>query len=94
MTLGKHSNDDAQQRVAILWTGGKDSALALSRTIASGAHVVCLATFAPPDALFRAHPLDVMRLQASALNLPHVVLPVSAPYERGYELGLEQLRDQ
>lgn len=90
----KRSSADAEQRVAVLWTGGKDSALALFRAITSGAHVVCLATFAPPAARFLAHPLDMMQLQASALNLPHTVLPVAAPYEQGYELALGQLREQ
>lgn len=33
-------------------------------------------------------------MQAQALALPHYVLPISAPFEKGYDTGLCRLRDE
>jgi uncharacterized protein (TIGR00290 family) len=78
-------------RTAVLWTGGKDSALALHGERLAGRSIACLATFAPPGASFRAHPLEVMAAQAAALRLPHRVLEVVEPFEQGYRDALERL---
>ena len=74
---------------AVLWTGGKDSALALHRSLASG--VTELVTFVPPDAHFQAHDLELMTWQARALGLPHRRIVVHAPYQQGYERALGEL---
>jgi uncharacterized protein (TIGR00290 family) len=74
---------------AVLWTGGKDSALALHRSVASG--VSELVTFVPPDAHFQAHDLELMAWQARALGLPHRRLVVGFPYRQGYERALGEL---
>lgn len=79
---------------AMLWTGGKDSSLALDEATQSGYSVCCLVTFVPPDAGFLAHPLPFMTLQAEALALPHHVLPIRAPFEEAYEKQLSWLRDE
>jgi len=84
----------SMQDVAVLWTGGKDSAMALHEAVRDGLRVRCLATFAPPRPDFKAHPLEVMTLQAEALGLPHRVLSVDAPFEQGYEAALRRLRDE
>lgn len=78
---------------AMLWTGGKDSALALHEAARDGYCVRRLVTFVPPEPDFLAHPLDFMSMQARALDLPHRVVPVSPPFEEGYEVGLRELRD-
>lgn len=75
----------------MLWTGGKDSSLALVEAVRSGYDVCCLATFAPPGAGFLAHPLSVIEAQAEALRLPHYVLEVREPFEQGYETALTEL---
>lgn len=75
---------------AVLWTGGKDSALALHLSAPLG--VTELVTFVPPDAHFRAHHLGLMAYQARAVGLPHRQIVVEAPYEAGYERALESLR--
>lgn len=75
----------------MLWTGGKDSCLALHEAAAAGCQVVGLVTFAPPRARFLAHPLRAMRLQAQALGLAHEVLEIDAPYDRGYEAAIRGL---
>jgi len=74
---------------AVLWTGGKDSALALHRSVASS--VTELVTFVPPQAHFQAHDLELMTWQARALGLPHRRVVVDAPYKQGYERALAEL---
>jgi len=83
-----------KKNAAMLWTGGKDSALALFEASRSRYHVRCLVTFAPPEPDFLAHPVAFMKLQAQALGLPHHVLPVEAPFETGYETHLRMMRTQ
>lgn len=78
----------------MLWTGGKDSAMALYEAAQHGYQVGCLVTFAPPEPVFLAHPLPFLKLQARALRLPHYVLPITAPFERSYEAGLQWLREE
>ena len=77
---------------AVLWTGGKDSALALHEARRNGCRVRYLVTFAPPEPDFLAHPIPVMKLQAEALGLPHLVCPVPAPFAESYEAGLRWLK--
>ncbi len=84
----------APQNAAVLWTGGKDSALALHEAGRSGCRVRCLLTFASPRPQFLAHPLPFLRLQARALGLPHHLWPVREPLADGYEAGLRWLRDE
>lgn len=88
------SQQSYAQRSAMLWTGGKDSSLALSEATENGYHVCCLATFAPPDAGFLAHPLPFIALQAEALALPHCILTVREPFDESYETQLRWLRDE
>ena len=80
------------QNAAMLWTGGKDSSLALFEAGREGFDVRCLVTFAPREPDFLAHPLDFMKLQAEALGLPHYVLPVDPPFEENYETHLRAMR--
>ena len=81
------------KNAAMLWTGGKDSCLALLEASRSGYNVRCLVTFAPPDPDFLAHPLAFMKLQAEALGLPHHVLPVHEPFADGYETHLRSMHN-
>jgi len=73
---------------AVLWTGGKDSALALHRVRASVRELV---TFVPPNAEFKAHDLRLMSAQARAVGLPHRRITIEPPYDRGYERALAEL---
>lgn len=85
---------NAQCRTAaVLWTGGKDSALALHAAEQQGYRVECLATFAPPNPRFLAHPIDFIQLQAQAMGRAHHVLSATDPYQHSYESGLRWLRD-
>lgn len=85
---------DTVRNSAMLWTGGKDSSMALYEAGQSGHCVRCLVTFMPPARNFLAHPLGFIELQARALALPHYVLPVREPFERSYESGLRWLREE
>ena len=69
---------------AVLWTGGKDSALALHEARQAGCRVRGLVTFAPPEPDFLAHPIAFMKLQAAALALPHWLWPVHEPFHESY----------
>ncbi|MDF3067062.1 MAG: hypothetical protein K0R38_2663 [Polyangiaceae bacterium] len=76
---------------AVLWTAGKDSALALYR--AARLDVTELVTFVPPNADFRAHNLRSMAAKARAAGLPHhrhVV--IEPPFDAGYERAFRELR--
>jgi len=85
---------DRMQNAAMLWTGGKESSMALYEADQNGYCVRCLVTFAPPEPDFLAHPLGFIKMQAQALALPHYVLTISAPFEKSYESSLCRLRDE
>src|ERR1051326_5217249 len=85
--------NDSGALAAVLWTGGKDSALAMHEAQLAGCSVRCLATFAPPEPAFLAHPLAIIKLQAQALGLPHFVWPVREPFHESYEAGLRWLKE-
>lgn len=82
------------KNAAMLWTGGKDSALAMYEAAQAGYSIRCLVTFAPPEGDFLAHPLKAIKLQARALALPHYVLTIRAPFETSYEAALRRLKDE
>ncbi len=86
--------DNPVQNAAMLWTGGKDSAMALHEAGQNGYCIRCLVTFAPPEPDFLAHPLSFIKMQAQALALPHHVLSISAPFEQSYETSLRRLRNE
>jgi diphthine-ammonia ligase len=47
-------------KAAILWTGGKDSALAFFKGVNEGYSIERLITFVPPNPIFLAHPLEIV----------------------------------
>jgi diphthine-ammonia ligase len=76
---------DNLSRIAVSWTGGKDSTLALYEAEMLGGVVDCLVTFAPSQVSLLAHPLAFLAVQAQALGLPHYVFNVKEPFDLGYE---------
>lgn len=80
-----------RSRVAVAWTGGKDSVLALHLIHEHMPDCVkLLVTFVPPGAGdFKAHPMPVMQAQAKELDLPYVQCAVS-----GQPSYLESYREQ
>ena len=77
---------------AVLWTGGKDSSLALHEAREKGMHIRCLVTFVPRNPVFLAHPLRFMEQQALAAGLPHVRLIVNEPFKLGYVAAIRSLK--
>ncbi len=82
------------KRALILWTGGKDSCLALHKTLEMGYRVAALVTFAPLDGEFRAHPIPMIRSQARSLGIEHRLVRIGSPYKEGYVKGLLGLAAQ
>lgn len=64
-------------------------------TEAARAAMSLLVTFAPPDANFKAHPLPIIRLQAKALGLPHMVCVIDPHHAAdSYKQQIQQLHQQ
>ena len=81
------------KQASILWTGEKDSALALYDAQLMGYDVVNLLTFAPVGENFRAHPLDFMAHQAEALGISHSIIGTKEPFKKSYEDAICALKE-
>ena len=78
---------------AVLWTGGKDSALALHLSL-NLYDIKSLICFVPADnRQFYAHPRQLMTLQAQKIGVPIEFMPISEPYKQSYRGQLEKIRD-
>lgn len=82
---------EASKSAAILWTGGKDSALALYEAQLLGYHILSLVTFVPTEARFRAHPLSVLAHQAEALGITLQLVEIGEPYRESYRDAIQKL---
>ncbi|MCH7882933.1 diphthine--ammonia ligase [Patescibacteria group bacterium] len=82
------------KNASVLWTGGKDSALALYEAELLGYKISNLVTFAPSEPEFLAHPLSFMKHQAEALGLPHYILEIKEPFKESYEKSIHSLREK
>jgi uncharacterized protein (TIGR00290 family) len=71
-------------RVAVSWSGGKESCLAYHRAVAQGHEVDFLLTFILNDWPSLCHPISMMRLQSEALGIRHLTFKVRKPYMDGY----------
>ena len=78
---------------AVLWTGGKDCALAFLKAQQAGYNITHLVTFAPKNPDFKAHPIHLIEKQVKAINLPHLLLTVEAPIKKNYEETIQQLKE-
>lgn len=78
---------------AVLWTGGKDCCLALYRALENNHHISTLVTFIPKDKEFKAHPLELIKKQASDLGLPLLLLEIVEPFKESYVQRLKELKD-
>ena len=80
-------------KAVVLWTGGKDSALAfqVSLNLHDIRRLVC---FVPSDGRqFYAHPTELMELQAQKIGMPIEFVPISEPYKSSYRQQIEAIRD-
>jgi uncharacterized protein (TIGR00290 family) len=84
----------SSKRAAVLWTGGKDCNLALYEAQQAGYQIVALVTFMMGNGKFKAHPIDVMKLQAEALSIPYLTISVAEPYKESYEDAIKKLKEE
>lgn len=81
------------KKAAVLWTGGKDSALAfqVSLNLYNIRRLIC---FVPSDSRqFYAHPTELMTLQAQKIGMPIEFVPISKPYKPSYRQQIEMIRN-
>jgi len=86
--------DPKAETSAMLWTGGKDSSLALYEANKSGCTIKTLVTFVPPNPNFLCHPISVMKRQADALLLPHKTIEVTQPIKQKYVNAVKSLKKE
>ena len=80
-------------KAAVLWTGGKDSALALHLSL-NFYDIRSLICFVPADnSQFYAHPRQLMALQAEKIGIPIEFVPISEPYKLSYRKQIKKIRD-
>lgn len=71
-------------KVAISWSGGKESCLAYHKAVTQGHEVAFLLTFILDDWPNLCHPFSIMAFQSEALGVRHLVFRVKEPYMEGY----------
>ncbi|MBI1769661.1 MAG: diphthine--ammonia ligase [Bacteroidetes bacterium] len=86
-------NQPSENAVA-LWTGGKDSCLALYEAECLGYEIKSLITFIPPNPQFLAHPLQVIKFQSEALHLQHATIEITQPFNEGYKSAFRFLKER
>ncbi len=79
-------------KVAVLWSGGKESCLAYRKATTQGYDVACIATFVGKRP-FLCHPLPLMSLQSKAISIPHLRMEVKEPYRKEYKKAISRLVD-
>jgi len=79
---------------AIFWTGGKDSCLALYETRLSGYEIKYLITLVPANPNFLAHPINFMKLQSEALQIPHLIIEITEPFKESYIKAFHNLKEK
>lgn len=84
---------DHSKNAAVLWTGGKDCALAYYKGLEEGYKITHLVTFTPENPNFVAHSLHLMDQQVNAIGLPHLKILVQKPMKESYENGIQVLKD-
>jgi diphthine-ammonia ligase len=86
-----------KKRIAVCWSGGKDSCLALYRLLEENQEVVCLVSMvSEKDARNHAHgiPLNILQMQADAIGLPIVMVDSAGDYELSLKKSLQLLKEQ
>lgn len=82
------------QNAVVLWTGGKDSCLALHLAREQQLNILALITFVPPSEIeFRAHPQSEIREQASRAGIDIHFIKIAEPYKKSYVEALKWIRD-
>jgi diphthine-ammonia ligase len=85
------------KKVAVSWSGGKDSCLALYRLLKENHEVVCLLSMVSEEhARNHAHgiQLEILRTQAEALGLPLILVDSAGEYELSLKKTLIELKKE
>jgi uncharacterized protein (TIGR00290 family) len=77
-------------KVAVSWSGGKDSCLSCSKAITQGYDVTHIVTFIWETPSL-AHPLPLIALQSKALRIRHIEARVKEPYFEQYKETISRL---
>jgi diphthamide synthase (EF-2-diphthine--ammonia ligase) len=85
---------DHAKNAAVMWTGGKDSALALEEAANLGYSIDRLVTFVPKNADFKAHSLSILSLQSEATGFPLDLLEVGEPFFGSYRMHIRRLKEE
>ncbi|PLR94119.1 diphthine--ammonia ligase [Bacillus sp. T33-2] len=87
-----------QKQIAISWSGGKDSCLALDRLVNDGYQVSCLLTTVPKEmdrTFVHGERKDMIKLQGRALSIPvHFIECTFDTYTESFVTTLVQLKDE
>lgn len=77
-------------KVAVLWSGGKESCLACHKAMTQGCDVTCIVTFVG-NRPFLCHPLPLMSLQSKAIGIQHFKVKIKEPYRKEYRKAISHL---
>jgi len=79
-------------KVAVSWSGGLESSLALHKAIEEGHDVVCLVTFVLGKYWpAMGHPPQIMKKQTDSIGIPHLLVDVDKPFKEGYHKAIAEL---
>ena len=78
-------------KVAVSWSGGMESCLALYKVLKEGYEVAYLVVFVADTWPSFCHPLKIMELQSKSLGIPLLKLRVKDPYEKTYREAISHL---
>ncbi|GJM61029.1 hypothetical protein [Persicobacter diffluens] len=82
------------KNAVVLWTGGKDSAMALYESM-NKYKIVKFVTFVPAVKKdFIAHPLGLMEAQSAAIGIDHDFVKIGEPYADSYRKAIARLKDE
>lgn len=80
-------------KVAVLWTGGKDSALACYKALKNGHEVSYLVTFIWNNPSL-AHSLSLIKLQSEAVKIPFIWDKLEEPYFESYREAILEMKNE
>ncbi|MGB0890815.1 MAG: diphthine--ammonia ligase [Flavobacteriaceae bacterium] len=82
------------KNAAVLWTGGKDCALAFYKAQKKGYNITHLVTFTPENPDFKAHNLSLIKEQVTTIGLSHLTLTVKVQMQESYENNIAFLKSK
>ena len=81
-------------KVAVSWSGGMESCLALHKVLKEGHDVAYLVAFVAETWPSFCHPVKVMELQSKSMGIPLLKLRVNEPYEKSYREVISHLVEE